>query len=183
MTMQQWNSDLSHSSVGFSVRHLMVSKVHGRFSTFKGVLELDEEDLTRSRIDVEIDAASLDTREPKRDEHLRSADFLDVAKHPTITFRSTSIERDGGDYRVLGDLTIAGTTRPVTLEVEDAGRVKDPWGGERAGFSARTTIHRKDFGLTWNVALEAGGVLVGDKIEITIELEAIKAVAARADAA
>lgn len=183
MTTQRWTADLSHSSVNFSVRHLMIAKVHGRFSSWNAVVELDDEDPARSKVEVEIDAASVDTREPKRDEHLRSADFLDAANHPTLTFRSTSVVRNGDDLRVVGDLTIAGTTRPVTLAVEDLGRVADPWGGERAGFSAKTTIHRKDFGLTWNAALEAGGVVVGDKIEISIEVEAVKAVAAASEAA
>ncbi len=175
MATTQWDFDLSHSSVNFHVRHLMVSKVHGRFTKWSGALALDEQDLTKSQIDVSIDAASIDTREDKRDEHLRSADFLDVASFPTITFKSTQIEREGEDaYRVLGDLTLPGVTRPVALEVEGGARVTDPWGGTRTGFSAKTSISRKDFGLTWNVALEAGGFLVGDKLDITLEIEAIK---------
>lgn len=175
MATTQWDFDLSHSSVNFHIRHLMVSKVHGRFTKWSGTLALDEQDLTRSKIDVTIDAASIDTREDKRDEHLRSADFLDVASFPAITFSSTQIEREGEDtYRVLGELTIHGVTRPVALEVEGGARVTDPWGGTRTGFSAKTSISRKDFGLTWNVALEAGGFLVGDKLEITLEIEAVK---------
>jgi polyisoprenoid-binding protein YceI len=175
MATTQWDFDLSHSSVNFHVRHLMVSKVHGRFTKWSGSLALDEQDLTKSQIDVSIDAASIDTREDKRDEHLRSADFLDVASFPAITFKSTQIEREGEDtYRVLGDLTIHGVTRPVALEVEGGARVTDPWGGTRTGFSAKTSISRKEFGLTWNVALEAGGFLVGDKLDITLEIEAIK---------
>lgn len=174
MSTTQWDFDLAHSSVNFHVRHVMVSKVHGRFTRWAGQLELDEQDLTRSRLDVTIEAASVDTQEAKRDEHLRSADFFEVEKHPTLTFKSTSIAREGDGYRVAGDLTIRGVTRSVTLDVEGGDIVKDPWGGTRTGFSARTSISRKDFGLTWNVALEAGGFLVGDKIEITLEIEAVK---------
>lgn len=174
MSTTQWDFDLAHSSVNFHVRHVMVSKVHGRFTRWGGQLELDEQDLTRSRLDVTIEAASVDTQEAKRDEHLRSADFFEVEKHPTLTFKSTSIAREGDGYRVAGDLTIRGVTRSVTLDVEGGDIVKDPWGGTRTGFSARTSISRKDFGLTWNVALEAGGFLVGDKIEITLEIEAVK---------
>ncbi|HEU4614617.1 MAG TPA: YceI family protein [Kofleriaceae bacterium] len=175
MATTEWDFDLAHSSVNFHIRHLMVSKVHGRFTKWSGTLALDEQDLTKSRFDVTIDAASIDTREDKRDEHLRSADFLDVASFPTITYKSTQIEREGEDtYRVLGELTIHGVTRPVALEVEGGARVTDPWGGTRTGFSAKTSISRKDFGLTWNVALEAGGFLVGDKLDITLEIEAIK---------
>ena len=175
MSTSQWDFDLVHSSVNFHVRHLMVSKVHGRFTKWGGTLELDDEDLTRSRVDITIDAASIDTQEPKRDDHLRSADFLEVDKFPSLTFRSTEIKREGDeDYTVVGDLTIRGVTRRVTLRVEGGGRVTDPWGGTRTGFSARTSISRKDFGLTWNVALEAGGFVVGDKLDITLEVEAVK---------
>ncbi len=175
MATEHWNFDTSHSSINFWVRHLMVAKVHGRFHDWTGTLELDDADPTKSKIDVQIDARSIDTREEKRDEHLRSADFLDVENHPKIAFRSTTFERKGADRMlVTGDLTIRGTTKPVTLDVELAGRAKDPWGGERAGFSATASLDRKDFGLQWNVALEAGGVLVGDKVNITIEVEAIR---------
>jgi len=180
MATSHWDFDLTHSSVNFHVRHLMVSKVHGRFTKWSGNLELDDADLTKSKIDVTIDAASIDTKEDKRDEHLRSADFLDAAQFPQITFKSTQITRDGDDYRVEGDLTIHGVTRPITLEVEGGGQVKDPWGGTRTGFSAKTSISRKDFGLTWNVALETGGFLVGDKVEITLEIEAVKKAATAA---
>jgi polyisoprenoid-binding protein YceI len=158
----------------------MVSKVHGRFSVWSGKLELDEQDLAKSNLEVEIDATSVDTKEAKRDEHLRSADFFDVAQFPKLTFKSTKIEKDGDDYKVTGDLTIKGVTKPVTLEVEGGAVVKDPWGGTRTGFSAKTTINRKDFGLTWNVALETGGFLVSDKIEITLEIEAVKKAASQA---
>jgi polyisoprenoid-binding protein YceI len=175
MSTSQWDFDLSHSSINFHVRHLMVSKVHGRFTGWSGKLELDEQDLTKSQLEVTIDASSIDTREDKRDAHLRSPDFLDVEKFPTITFKSTQITKTSDEeYRVAGDLTIHGVTRPVTLDVEGGGRVNDPWGGTRTGFSAKTSISRKDFGLTWNVALEAGGFLVGDKLDINLEIEAVK---------
>lgn len=181
MSTSNWDFDLSHSSINFHVRHLMVSKVHGRFTKWSGTLELDDQDLTKSRAVVAIDAASIDTREDKRDEHLRSPDFLDVAQFPQITFASTQIERDGDDaYRVTGNLTIHGVTRPVVLELEGGAQVKDPWGGTRTGFSAKTSISRKDFGLTWNVALEAGGFLVGDKLDINLEIEAVKKAATAA---
>jgi polyisoprenoid-binding protein YceI len=178
--MAKWDIDQTHSSINFSVRHLMVSKVRGHFASWRGELDLDETDLTRSRVSIDIDAASVDTKEPKRDDHLRSADFLEVEKFPTLQFRSIEITKVGDDYKMIGDLTIHGVTHPVTLTVEYGGIAKDPWGGERGGFSAHTSISRKDFGLTWNVALEAGGILVGDKIEIGIELEAIKAARAAA---
>jgi polyisoprenoid-binding protein YceI len=179
-TRKSYSFDLSHSTVGFHVRHLMITKVHGRFQTWNGTLEIDEADLARSRVAVEIDAASIDTKEPKRDDHLRSADFFDVEKFPKLTFTSTKVEAAGDDLRVIGDLTIHGVTRPVVLVVERHGEVRDPWGGTRAGFSARATISRKEFGLTWNALLEAGGVAVGDKIEIGIEIEAILAAQAAA---
>jgi polyisoprenoid-binding protein YceI len=181
MTSTRWDFDLSHSSLNFHVRHLMVSKVHGRFSIWSGVLELDEQDITRSSIDVTIDATSVDTKEDKRDAHLRSADFFDVEKFPTLTFKSTKVEKKGDDeVAMTGDLTIHGVTKSVTLAVELGGQVKDPWGGTRTGFSAKTSINRKDFGLGWNAVLEAGGVVVGEKVEITLEIEAIKAVATAA---
>jgi polyisoprenoid-binding protein YceI len=174
--MTTWNFDASHSSINFHVRHLMVSKVHGRFTSWTGTLAYDPEDPTRSSVEVVIDAASVDTREPKRDDHLRSEDFFDVVRYPQLTFKSTSVDKTGDDsLDVHGELTIHGVTHPVVLAVELGGVAKDPWGGTRAGFSAKTTISRKDFGLTWNVALETGGILVGDKIEIGLEIEAIQA--------
>jgi polyisoprenoid-binding protein YceI len=181
MSLSKWDFDLTHSSINFHVRHLMISKVHGRFAKWSGVLELDEQDLTRSRLEVAIDASSVDTKEERRDTHLRSPDFLDVEKFPDITFKSRSIERDGDGYIVTGDITIHGVTREVKLEVEGGGEyVKDPWGGTRTGFSARAKLNRKDFGLTWNMALEAGGFVVGDKLEISLEIEAVKAAATAA---
>jgi polyisoprenoid-binding protein YceI len=178
MPATRWEFDRSHSSINFHVRHLMVSKVHGRFHDWSGVLDIDDADLSRSRVEVTIDAASVDTKDEKRDAHLKSADFLDVEKFPKLTFTGTKIERLADDAAKLhGDLTIHGVTKPVVLDVELSGRVKDPWGGTRAGFSAKTTISRKDFGLTWNVALEAGGLLVGDKVEIGLEIEVVEAAA------
>jgi polyisoprenoid-binding protein YceI len=175
MAQTQWNIDASHSNLQFGVRHLVITKVRGAFRSYRGTLELDENDgFALAKVDVSIDAASIDTGEPKRDEHLRSSDFLDVAAHPTLRFQSRSIARDGAHYRVTGDLTIRGVTRSVVLAAEFQGRGKDPWGGQRAAFSARTSIDREDFGLTWNQALEAGGVLVGTTIEIEIEVQAVK---------
>jgi polyisoprenoid-binding protein YceI len=153
----------------------MVAKVHGQFMKWAGDLRFDQANPGASRVEVQIDAASIDTREPQRDGHLRSADFLDVEKHPHIRFRSTHVEAvSEAAYHVVGDLTIHGTTKPVVLKLEYSGRVRDPWGGERAGFTAKTSIDRKDFGLTWNKVVDAGGVMVGDKIEITIEVEAVR---------
>jgi polyisoprenoid-binding protein YceI len=175
MAQENWNFDLAHSSIHFWVRHLMVSKVHGRFTKWKGTLAFDPENPLASRTEVEIEAASIFTEEAQRDAHLRSGDFLDAEKYPALTFKSTSVERAGDGYRLHGDLTIRGVTRPVSFDLEYAGQVSDPWGGQRVGFSAKTSINRKDFGLTWNIVLEAGGVTVGDKIEIALEVEAIRA--------
>ncbi|MEO8701866.1 MAG: YceI family protein [Kofleriaceae bacterium] len=181
MTATTWNFDNSHSGVHFSVRHLMVSKVRGSFHDWSGTLALDDDDLTRSTVAVTIQTASIDTKEAKRDDHLRSADFFEVEKFPTLEFTSTGVTKSGDDeLEVTGDLTIRGITKSVVLHVEVGGQVKDPWGGTRAGFSAKTSISRKDFGLTWNGVLEAGGVVVGDKIEINLEIEAIKAAATAA---
>lgn len=171
-----WNIDPVHTHVQFSVRHMMVSNVKGRFAKTSGTVTLDESDFTKSKVDVEIDAASLDTQEPQRDAHLKSADFLEVAKHPNLTFRSTKITPRGsdGEYTMTGDLTIHGVTHPVTLNVDTPSpAVKDPWGGTRRGFEASGEISRKEWGLTYNQALEAGGVLVGDKVKIGLEVELV----------
>ena len=176
MATEKWEIDASHSSIAFWVRHMVVAKVHGQFTRWSGNLELDTSSLATSKVDIRIDAASIDTRDPQRDAHLRAPDFLDVEAHPHIDFKSSRIERVGAEtYRVVGDLTIHGVTRAITLDAEYGGRAKDPWGGERAGFSAKTKLDRKDFGLQWNQVLEAGGVLVGETIDVTIELEAKKA--------
>lgn len=178
MTTHAWDIDTSHSAIHFWVRHLVISKVHGRFARWAGTIELDEQDLSGSRVDVRIEAASIDTQVAERDAHLKSADFLDAANHPALTFTSRRIEKQGEGYRVTGELSIRGVTREVTLDAEFAGLAKDPWGNQRAGFSAKTSLDRSDYGLVWNAALETGGVLVGEKVEISIELEAVKKVAA-----
>ena len=183
MTAATWNIDVTHSAVHFYVRHMVISKVHGRFARWSGTITLDEQDLTRSAVEVGIEAASIDTQVADRDTHLRSADFLDVARYPEIRFTSRRIEKSGDGYRVIGDLDLHGVVREVALTAEFAGIGKDPWGSTRAGFSAKATLDRKDFGLTWNAALETGGLLVGEKVEIAIELEAVKAQAASASAA
>jgi polyisoprenoid-binding protein YceI len=170
-----WNIDAAHTGIHFSVRHMVVSKVRGHFTKYTGTLLLDAEDLTRSTVQVTIDAASIETGVADRDKHLRSADFFDVAKFPYLQFRSKAIVGiDDVRYSVIGDLTIRDVTREVRLEAEYGGRAKDPWGNERVGFAAKTSLDRKDFGLKWNQMLEAGGVLVGDKIDIEIELEAVQ---------
>lgn len=178
MASTPWDIDVGHSAIHFWVRHMVISKVHGRFAKWSGTIQLDEADLTRSTVDVKIDAASIDTQVADRDAHLRSPDFLDVAKYPELAFRSRKIEKAGEGYRVTGDLSLHGVTREVVLEAEFAGSAKDPWGNQRSGFSAKAAIDRREFGLVWNAALEAGGVLVGEKVEITIELEAVKKAAA-----
>lgn len=175
-SIKPWNIDLTHSGVHFSVRHMVIAKVRGRFTKFGGSLQLDDRDLTRSTLDIHIDASSIDTGVADRDGHLRSADFFDVEKFPELSYKSRRVEKTGeGQYRVVGDLTIRGTTREVPLEVDAGGVGKDPWGNERTGFAARAQVDRKDFGLKWNQALETGGVLVGDRIDIEIEIEAVRA--------
>lgn len=171
-----WKLDPVHSVAEFKVRHMMISNVKGQFTALSGVLLLDETDVTRSRVEASIDAGSITTRDAQRDAHLKSADFFDVEKFPTLSFRSTSVNRTpGGELAVAGDLTIHGVTRPVVFAVEEpAALAKDPWGNARVGLSATTKISRRDFGLTWNGALEAGGVLVGDEVAITLEVEFIK---------
>ncbi len=172
-----WNIDPVHSTVQFKVRHMMVSNVRGEFTVLTGKLELGDTDVNQSCIEANIDAASLDTRDPQRDAHVKSADFLDVENFPTITFRSKYVAK-GANERVAveGDLTIHGIPHRVVLDVEGpTAPTKDPWGAMRIGISATTRISRKDFGLTWNAALEAGGVLVGDEVNITLEVEFVKA--------
>jgi len=178
---QQWAFDQVHSSVNFTVRHMVVSKVRGRFAKWDGTLAMDESDPSGGSVEVSIDAASIDTGVAQRDGHLKSPDFFDVERYPAIAFRSTRVEQVGaGALKVTGDLTMHGVTRPVVLDVEYAGSAKDPWGGVRAGFSARATLDRKDFGLTYNQVLETGGVLVGETVEIAIEAELVKKVEAPA---
>ena len=174
-TVTTWNIDPAHSHVEFAVKHLMISTVKGRFAVVQGTIVTDESDPAKGRVEVAIDADSIDTREAQRDAHLKSADFFDVEKFPKLTFTSTKIAGDGDSFTLTGDLTIHGVTRPVTLDVTSEGRGKDPWGGERAGFSATTRINRSVFGLTWNVLLETGGLTVGDEIKISIDAELVKA--------
>ena len=172
-----WTLDPAHSSVTFSAKHMMVTTVRGTMSIKDFELEFDPNDLTASRVRVTLDAASIDTGQEQRDAHLRSPDFLDVETYPTIEFVSTAIEPRGDEYRIRGELTIHGTTRPVVLDAEYAGSVANMQGGTSAGFSARTKINREDFGLTWNVALEQGGWLVSKDIKIEIDLEVVSAAA------
>ena len=180
MANESWQVDGAHSAVNLTVRHMVISKVRGRFTKWNAKLALDTADLGRSAVEVEIEAASIDTGVADRDTHLRSADFLDAQKFPTLRYRSRRVEAPSKDrLRVIGDLTIRDVTREVVLDVEYGGQGKDPWGNQRAGFSATTSINRKDFGLTWNQALETGGLLVADRVDIEIELQAIRQAAAQ----
>jgi polyisoprenoid-binding protein YceI len=173
--MATWNIDSAHSAIHFSVRHMVVSKTRGRFTKFGGQLEFDPDNPEAAKVQVTIEPASVDTADSQRDGHLRSADFFDVEKFPTASFKSTRVEDLGGDkYRISGDLTIRGVTKPVSFDATFEGSGKDPWGGERAGFSGGTTIDRRQFGLAWNKTLETGGVLVGEKVELSLEVEAVK---------
>ena len=171
-----WNIDPDHSNVGFKVRHLMVSNVKGSFDKYTGTVELNDKDITKSKVEVAIDTNSVNTNVQKRDEHLRSADFFDVAKYPTMTFVSKKVTKAGKDkLKVTGYLTLHGVTRQVVLDMEGPSKEsKDPWGNIRRGATASTKINRKDFGLVWNAALETGGVTVGDEVTITLEIEMIK---------
>jgi polyisoprenoid-binding protein YceI len=173
-TRSTWAIDPAHTSVEFAVKHLMISTVRGRFSDLSGTVELDDQNPAGSTVEVRIDVASIDTRQADRDAHLRSADFFDVEHFPTMRFMSTRIVRDGDALRVEGDLTIRGVTRPVALRVTEEGRTQDPWGNERVGYSASTRINRRDFGLTWNQALETGGFVVGDEVKISADVEVVR---------
>lgn len=181
MATEKWEIDGSHSGIYFSVRHMVVAKVRGQFARWSGHFTAENGDLSRASVNVIIDASSLDTGVAERDAHLKSPDFFDVANHPEIKFASKHVEKQNDEaLRLTGDLTIRGVTREVVLDVEYAGRTKDPWGNERAGFTAKAAVDRKDFGLTWNQVLEAGGVMVGDRISIEIEVEAVKQSAVKA---
>ena len=171
-----WNIDPEHSNVGFKVRHLMISNVKGNFEKHSGVVDINDKDITKSKVEVSIDIASINTNVQKRDEHLRSADFFEVAKYPTMTFVSKKVAKAGRDkLKVTGDLTLHGITKQVVLDVEGPSREsKDPWGVIRRGATASTKINRKDFGLVWNKALETGGIAVGEEIVINLEIEMIK---------
>ena len=171
-----WNLDTAHSSVEFAVKHMVIASTKGRFTGYEADASIDETDLSRSTATVRINAASVDTRDEKRDGHLRSADFFDAENNPTITFTSKRLEAKGGnDYKVVGDLTIRGITREVVLDGEVSGPVKDPWGGTRVGISATGKVNRKQFGLNWNAALDAGGFLVGDDVKLNIDAEFVRA--------
>ena len=170
-----WTIDLSHSQITFSVRHMMISNANGRFETFTGVVDFNEQNPSASSVNVEIAADSINTRDAQRDGHLKSPDFLNAAEFPMLTFKSTRVETlDANHGKIYGDLTIRNITRPVVLDTEYAGSAKSPWGNTSAGFSASTKISRKEWDLNWNVALETGGWLVGDQININIELEIVK---------
>jgi polyisoprenoid-binding protein YceI len=169
-----WTIDSTHTRIGFVAKHLMVTKVRGSFGEFSGSIAVAEP-IENSSVTVDMVAASISTGVADRDGHLKSADFLDVENHPTITFSSTGVRREGGDFKVDGELTIIGVTKPVTLDVEFDGGATDPWGNAKAGFTASTTINREDWGLTWNAALEGGGLLVSKEIKIEIEAQAQKA--------
>ncbi|MGA3080555.1 MAG: YceI family protein [Terracidiphilus sp.] len=176
-TLAPWKLDPAHSAAEFKVKHMMISNVKGKFHGLSGVLSLDEADLTRSSVEASVAVASLNTGDAQRDGHLKSADFFEADKFPAMTFKSKKIESLGkGAYNVAGDLTIHGVTKAMTFAVEDVSKPsKDPWGNLRIGLSATAKINRKDFGLTWNAALETGGVLVGDEIAITLDVQFIKA--------
>jgi polyisoprenoid-binding protein YceI len=181
MATNHWNIDAAHSGINFSIKHMVISKVRGRFTKFTGAIEIDDDDMTRSAVEVTIDASSIDTGAPDRDTHLRSADFFDVEKFPVLQFHGRRIERVGDDrYRLLGELTMHGVIREVSLDLAYGGRATDPWGNERTAFVARTSLDRKDFGLTWNQLLEAGGILVGERVDIELEVQAVKAAAVQA---
>jgi polyisoprenoid-binding protein YceI len=170
-----WDVDLAHSSLEFAVRHMVVSTVKGTFGDFTVEPHVDDQDLTRSTGIVKVNVASLDTREPRRDTHLRSADFFDVERFPTMTYAVKSVEQDGDEYHIVGDLTIRDITREVPLTAEVSGPVTDPFGGTRIGVSALGKLNRHDFGLDWNVVTEAGGLLVGDDVKISVEAEFVQA--------
>jgi polyisoprenoid-binding protein YceI len=169
-----WKLDPAHTLVEFAAKHLMISTVKGRIAGVEGAIVLDENEPSNSTVEVTLDAKTLDTRIEQRDQHLRSGDFLDVEKFPVIKFKSTDIQGDEQSFKLTGDLTIRDITRPITLDVTYEGRTKDPWGGERVGFSATGKLDRRAYGLTWNVVLETGGLTVGNDIKIQLELEAIK---------
>ena len=175
MTLTKWTVDPTHSSIDFAVKHMMFATVKGSFKAFEATIEADPADLTTAAIAFTVDLASVDTRNDDRDNHLRSGDFFDVENYPNMTFKATDIVKTGeGKYDVTGDLTIHGVTRTETFSVEFTGQGKNPWGAEVAGFSGEGKIKRSDYGLTWNAALETGGVLVGDEVKINIEIEATK---------
>ncbi|MEP6573883.1 MAG: YceI family protein [Gemmatimonadota bacterium] len=170
-----WTIDPTHSLVEFSAKHMMITTVKGRFADVSGTIHTDDANPANASVEATIQTASIDTRTEQRDQHLRTADFLDVEKYPTISFRSTRIEGKGADFKLTGNLTMHGVTKPITLDVTFEGRNKDPWGGERSGFSASGKLDRREWGLTWNQALETGGLLVSSDIKIHLDIQAIRA--------
>jgi polyisoprenoid-binding protein YceI len=175
MAQDCWVIDGGHSGIQFSVRHLVISKVRGQFTRWSSNIFVEGDDLSGASVEALIDSSSITTGVADRDAHLKSADFLDVANHPAIVFKSRIVEKlRGNALRIVGNLTIRGVTREVVLDVEDNGRTKDPWGHERAGFAAKAKLDRKEFGLTWNQLLETGGLVVGDGVEVEIEVEAVR---------
>jgi polyisoprenoid-binding protein YceI len=180
MTIERWEIDSSHSSLHFSVRHLVIAKVRGSFARWSGTVQAEDGDFSKATVAVTIDASSIDTGVADRDAHLKSPDFFDVAQHPELRFVGRRVQSiSASEVDVVGDLTIKGTTREVVLRVEQHGQTKDPWGNLRAAFTAKTSIDRKDFGLTWNQVLETGGVMVGDRVDIEADIEAVKQVEAQ----
>ena len=180
MATERWEIDSSHSGIHFSVRHLVIAKVRGQFGRWSGTVEVPGGDFRRAALDVTIDASSIDTGVADRDAHLKSPDFFDVATHPDMTFRTARVEAVAeGRLKLVGPLTIKGVTREAAFDVESHGQTTDPWGNRRAAFSATTSIDRRDYGLTWNQVLETGGVMVGDRVDIEVDLEVVKQAAAK----
>lgn len=181
MATERWEIDSSHSSIHFSVRHLVIAKVRGQFARWSGALVVPDGDFTKATVEALIDPSSIETGVADRDAHLKSPDFFDVAQFPEVVFKAARVEPKAGDeLRLVGELTIKGITREIPLDVERLGEVKDPWGNDRAAFSAKAAIDRKEFGLTWNQVLETGGVAVGDRVNLEIEVEAVRQAAAKA---
>ncbi|QQR88645.1 MAG: YceI family protein [Myxococcales bacterium] len=175
MQNTNWNIDVSHSGINFSVKHMVFANVRGRFASWSGTIHMDETDLNKSSVEVEIDASSIDTGVADRDNHLRSADFLDVEQFPKLIFKSTKLEKVKDDrYQLHGKLTLHGVSKEVVLDMSYGGQAKDPWGNQRAAFTASTSLDRREFGLKWNQALEAGGLLVGERIDIELEVQAVQ---------
>ena len=180
MATERWEIDSSHSGIHFSVRHLVIAKVRGQFSRWSGTVQVPDGDFSRAALDVTIDASSIDTGVADRDAHLKSADFFDVASYPDITFRTTRVERAGdGGLKLVGPLTIKGITREAAFDVESHGQASDPWGNRRAAFTAKTSLDRREYGLTWNQVLETGGVMVGERVDVEVDLEVVKQAAAK----
>jgi len=170
----KYKFDKAHSHIGFKVSHMVISKVNGNFNGFEGTLMLNDSDLTKSSVNVKIDAATIDTDNDDRDKHLRSDEFFNAAKYPEITFNSTKIEKADDGYILYGDLTMAGVTKKVEIPFEFNGKLKDPWGNDRVGFSGRTKVNRQDYGISWNKVLDTGGLTVGNEVTIELEVEAVK---------